>query len=361
MTTGRASVLVKPNDIQTWDVPIVQPEPGGILVRMVVGGVCGSDLHVVSGETGVIPFPIILGHEGIGRIEALGAGVMKDYVGNDVSQGDLVYWCPISLCHACYTCTVKEAVPCENSTFFEHADKPNWGCYSEYAWLPRGMAFFRVPDDASLDAIAALGCALPSAIGGLERAGGVKVGETVVVQGAGPVGLSLVVLASLAGAKNIIVIDGNESRLRIAASLGATATIAMAGTADERRREIFDICGKAGPDLVIEAAGVMPALTEGLELTGTHGRYLIMGVWGDVGTYPIPVGTFGWKNLTVFGYTFSKPKHYYAALTLATELQDRLPLADLVTHRFNISQAAEAIETVKAGAAVKALIDPSLG
>ncbi len=358
--TGKAAVLVKPKDIQIWDVPIVSPEPGGILVQMLVGGVCGSDLHVVSGETGVIPFPIILGHEGIGRIKALGAGVIKDYVGVEVKEGDLVYWCPIALCHACYTCTVKEAVPCENSTFFEHAERPNWGCYSEYAWLPRGMAFFRMPDEASLDAVAALGCALPSAIGGLERAGGVKIGDTVVIQGAGPVGLSLAVLASLAGAQHIIVIDSNARRLAIAANLGATLTIAMDGTAEERRRQVFDLTGPAGPDLVIEAAGALPALHEGLELVGNHGRYLIMGVWGEVGVYPLPVGIFGWRNITLYGYTFSKPKHYYRALQLATRLQDRLPLAELVTHRFSIGKAAEAIDVVKSGAAVKAVIDLSI-
>jgi threonine dehydrogenase-like Zn-dependent dehydrogenase len=169
------------------------------------------------------------------------------------------------------------------------------------------------------------------------------------------------VLASLAGAQHIIVIDGNEQRLAIAASLGATLTISMDGTAEDRRRQVFDVTGLAGPNLVVEAAGALPALQEGLELVGTRGSFLIMGVWGDVGVYPLPVGIFGWRNVTLYGYTFSKPKHYYAALQLAVRLQDRLPLAELVTHRFGIDDAARAIAFVKAGGAVKAVIDPSIG
>ena len=97
------------------------------------------------------------GHEGVGRVERLGPGVTTDYAGVPVKTGDLVYWAPIALCHRCHSCTVLEETPCENSQFFEHADKPNWGSYADYAVLPTGLAFFRVPDGTSTDAVIALG------------------------------------------------------------------------------------------------------------------------------------------------------------------------------------------------------------
>jgi D-arabinose 1-dehydrogenase-like Zn-dependent alcohol dehydrogenase len=122
MRTGRATVLVEPNRLETWEVPVVDPEPGGALVSVVIGGVCGSDLHITSGEAGVMPFPIILGHEGVGRVEKLSPGVTTDYAGTPVKPGDLVCWSPIALCHRCYSCTVREETPCENSRFFERAD-----------------------------------------------------------------------------------------------------------------------------------------------------------------------------------------------------------------------------------------------
>jgi len=83
MRTGRATVLVETDRVETWEVPVVDPEPGGALVRVVIGGVCGSDVHIASGAAGEMPFPIILGHEGVGIVEKLGQ-IDKDYAGVSV-------------------------------------------------------------------------------------------------------------------------------------------------------------------------------------------------------------------------------------------------------------------------------------
>lgn len=360
MKTGKAAVMVEKNRLETWEVPIPEPEAGGALVRVILGGVCGSDVHILSGEAGEMPFPIILGHEGVGRIERLGPGVEKDYAGVPVKPGDLVYWAPIALCHRCHSCTVLEETPCENSQFFEHAEKPNWGSYADYAWLPNGLAFFRLPDGAQPEAVAALGCALPTALRGFDRCGPIRIGETVVVQGAGPVGLSAVLLAAEAGAREIIVIDGVEGRLETARRLGATATVSLAMPASERRRAIYELAGASGPNVVVEAAGALPAFPEGVELAGNHGRYIILGLWGAIGTQPISPRDTTLKNLTIAGATFPKPKHYYEAMHLAARLQDRVPLAGLITHRFGIAQAGVALELVKSGNTVKAVIDPEI-
>lgn len=359
MATGRATVLVEPNRIETWDVPVVDPEPGGALVRVVVGGVCGSDVHITSGEAGVMPFPIILGHEGVGRIEKLG-GIDTDYAGVPVKQGDLVYWSPIALCHRCHSCNVLDETPCDNSQFFEDAAKPNWGSYADFAWLPNGLAFFKLPGDADPLAVAALGCALPTVLRGFDRCGPVRLGETVVVQGAGPVGLSAILVARQAGAREVIVINAFDKRLDVAKSLGATATISLKDSAEERKRKIYDITGMAGPSLVVEAAGVLPAFPEGVDLTGVHGRYVILGLWGAIGTQPISPKDMTTKNLTIAGATFPKPKHYYEAMHLAAYLQNQVPLAGLVTHRYSIKDASKALDAVQGGDAIKVIIDPEL-
>ncbi len=359
MATGRATVLVEPNRIETWDVPIVDPEPGGALVRVVVGGVCGSDVHITSGEAGVMPFPIILGHEGVGRVEKLG-GIETDYAGVPVKPGDLVYWSPIALCHRCHSCTVLDETPCDNSRFFEHAEKPNWGSYADYAWLPSGLAFFKLPDGADPLAVASLGCALPTVLRGFDRCGPVRMGEAVVVQGAGPVGLSAVLVARQAGAREVIVIDAFDKRLEMARSLGATATISLSESAAERKRQVYDITGTGGPSLVVEAAGALPAFPEGVDLTGPHGRYVILGLWGAIGTQPISPRDMTTKNITIAGATFPKPKHYYEAMHLAARLQEQVPLAALVTHRYAIKDAEKALDAVHKGEVIKAIIDPEL-
>jgi 5-exo-hydroxycamphor dehydrogenase len=360
MKLGKAAVMVAKNRLETWEVPVPEPEPGGALVKVLLGGVCGSDVHILSGEAGEMPFPIVLGHEGVGRIEKLGAGVATDYAGVPVTPGDLVYWAPIALCHRCYSCTVQEETPCENSRFFEHAEKPNWGSYADYAWLPSGLAFFRLPDHAQPEAVASLGCALPTVLRGFDRCGQIRLGDTILVQGAGPVGLSAIMVAAEAGAREIIVIDGAAKRLEIARSLGASAVISLALAPEERRRAVYDRTGPAGPDVVIEAAGVLAAFPEGVDLAGHHSRYIILGLWGATGTQPISPRDMTIKNLTVAGASFPKPKHYYHAMHMATRLQEKYALASLVSHRFGIAQAAEALESVKAGLVIKAVIDPTI-
>lgn len=356
---GKAAVMVEKNRLETWSVEIANPEPGGAVVSVVLGGVCGSDVHILSGEAGDMPFPIILGHEGVGRIEQLG-GIETDYAGVPVAPGDLVYWSPIALCRRCYSCTVLEETPCENTRYFEDAAKPNWGSYADYAWLPNGMPFYRLPDHANPDAVAALGCALPTVLRGFDRSGPVHIGDAVLVQGAGPVGLSATLLAAQSGAREIIVIDASPARLAAARSLGATAVVSLSDTPDERRRQIYDRVGSAGPDVVIEAAGALPAFPEGVELAGIHSRYIILGLWGAIGTQPISPRDLTLKNLTIAGASFPKPQHYYHAMHLAARLQDEVPLAELVTHRYPISAAHEALDVTKRGIAVKAVIDPTL-
>ena len=360
MTTARACVLVEPNRLETWDVPIFDPPMGGALVRVLVGGVCGSDVHITKGEAGEMPFPIILGHEGVGMIERLGPNTTTDYAGVPVKAGDLVYWAPIAVCHRCHTCTVLEESPCENSQYFEDASKPNWGSYADYAILPNGLAFFRLPDGTDPDAVIALGCALPTALRGFDRCGPVRMGETVVVQGAGPVGLSAVLLANLSGAREVIVIDSHENRLAVAKSLGATAVVSLKDSAEERRRQIYDRVGANGPDVVVEAAGVLQAFPEGVNIAGNHGRYIILGLWGAIGTQPISPRDLTLKNLTIAGATFPKPKHYHGSLQIAARLQHELPLAALVTHRFGIKGAAAALDATARGQVIKAVIDPTI-
>lgn len=357
---GKAAVLVKPNQLETWEVPIADPEAGGIVVRTIVGGVCGSDVHIANGDAGEMPFPIILGHEGVGRIEKLGAGVDRDYAGVDVKPGDLVVWSPIPLCGRCYSCTVLNQTPCDNTQYFEHAEKPNWGSYSDYAWLPRGMAFYKLPKGCDPLAVAALGCALPTVLRGFDRCGPVQLNDAVVVQGAGPVGLSAVLVASRMGARSITILDRAPERLKAAEHLGATNIVSLDLPPEERRRAVLDVTGPGGADVVIECAGVLQAFPEGVDLTGPHGRYIVLGLWGAIGTQPISPRDLTVKNLTIGGAAFPAPRNYYHAMHLAARLQDKVPLADLVSHRFKISDAAKALDVTHSGAATKAIIDPTL-
>ncbi|HWI71312.1 MAG TPA: zinc-binding dehydrogenase, partial [Baekduia sp.] len=150
-------------------------------------------------------------------------------------------------------------------------------------------------------------------------------------------------------------------RLEVARSLGATHTVSLTELDAEQRRElIYDLVGPHGPDVVVEAAGALPAFGEGVELCGDYGRYIVLGLWGAMGESAITPRLLTTKNMTIGGATFAKPKHYHAAMQLAARLQDRYPLAGLVTHRYGIEQAGEALQAIEHAAAIKAVIDPTI-
>jgi threonine dehydrogenase-like Zn-dependent dehydrogenase len=357
--TNRAAVLVEPKNLEIRDVPTPDPQPGGITVDLLYGGVCGSDVHLYTGQAGALPFPVILGHEGVGRIAKLGVGVAFDYASASVREGDLVYWSPIALCNACYTCTVLEQTPCEKSSFFEHADKPNWGTYQERVWIPARQPFYKLPTGADPLALAALGCALPTALKAFDQVCPVRAGDTVVIQGAGPVGLAAAMMASISGAAEVVVIDSVARKLEVARSMGATVTLSPADTtAEERRDAIYALSGPTGPQVVLEATGALNAFTEGSDLTGVNGTYVVVGLWGPVGATDVHPGDISWRNKVIGGATFPKAKHYYRAVQLAARLQDRFPIADLVTHQFAVEDSVAALHAVENGEAIKALIAP---
>ena len=105
---------------------------------------------------------------------------------------------------------------------------------------------------------------------------------------------------------------------------------------------------------------MLQAFPEGVDLTGNYGRYIILGLWGAIGTQPISPRDMTTKNITIAGATFPKPKHYHEALHLAARLQGDYPLAELVTHRFGIAGALDALEATAKGAVIKAIIDPAI-
>lgn len=358
---ARAAVLVAEGVVETREVPVFEPEAGGLLVSVVLGGVCGTDLHMIHELASEYPLPIILGHEGVGRIEKLGERMDRDSAGEPVKVGDLIYWSPMVACNQCYTCTILESSPCTEAAHFAEAAKPSWCSHADYAWLPRGMSFFKVPEGASIDAIMALGCALPTAVGSIGVGGGIRFGESVVVQGAGPVGLAAVLVARVSGAREIIAVDNNELRLERAKQLGATNTLSLAKlSAEERKAAVLELCGRAGPDLIVEAAGTLAAFPEGISLGGQAGRYVVAGIWGAAGEISTTPRELVLKNMTVRGSMAPRPKYYYHALHLAARAADQFPLADLITHRFGLDQAADAYRAVQSGEAVKVVIDPSI-
>lgn len=349
----------EPLEIRQVDIP--PPEPGGVLLRVVIAGVCGTDAHRLNGDIPRPPAPVAFGHEGIGRIEALGDGVSADTSGAPVAVGDLVYFSPATVGGIPAS---GQATPGDNNAPWPvPADRPSVATYQDWAWLAKSIAFFRIPDGTSPEAVIAFGCAMPTAIGGMTRLGGVKPGQTVVVQGCGPVGLSATLLTSLAGAGQIIVIGAPDERLRAAERFGAHAVLPLESTTPQQRKAaIMELTGGRLADVVIEATGKIQAFDEGLSLLAPEGRYLILGLYsgpGDVGINVVRLNNFSQSIIGSLGP--ASIEDLQTVVDLARDHGERLGFADLVTHRFPLAETADAIAAVGSGAAIKAVVLPETG
>src|SRR3984957_4938887 len=272
--TGRPAVLESFGAaFEVREFPVPTPAPGAIVVAIDVATVCGSDLHIWEGQLGgtyTVPMPLIIGHEMVGRVVSLGQGAERDSVGQTLSQGDRVIWAN-EPCRHCYTCTVeRELTLCPNRRLAGLLDcnvAPHfYGAFAEYGYISPGAGRLRVPDDVQSPWAPAGSGALRTVINTVEAAGRVDFLDSVVVQGAGPLGLFTTALLSLHSPRHLIVVGAPPERLELAREWGATHTVSIERyrEAAERREAIHTITGRGGPSVAIEVSGANGAAAEGI-------------------------------------------------------------------------------------------------
>ena len=354
-----------PIEIRTFEV--APPPPEGINVKVEFAGICGTDPHLWKAEF-PLPGDTILGHEGIGIVTAMHDTVSVDHASERLQVGDRVYWSAIRPCGQCYECTiVHDECGCPNSFFMSpfaqaQAERRTWATYSEYVTLDRRNSFYKVDKTVPPEAFIALGCALPTmhqAVGRLPG-GGIQRQENVVVQGAGAVGLAALMMAKLAGARKVVVLEASQLRMENAKAFGADACIDVkSSTLEERKAKIAEIMGPKGVGLVIECSGVISAVPEGLGLLARRGKYLLIGTWAGKGEVPFDPFVIVNKAITIQGSTYAAPKDYHNAVRTVEASHTRFPLLKCITHRFPLSETQKGLEAVMKGEVVKGVIVPS--
>jgi len=335
-------------------------EPGAILLQTLASEVCGTDAHLWNGQLAGVPYPIIPGHVSVGRIAE--ASQAEDVDGRPLRPGQIVTFLDVyGTCGRCWYCTVAHATTrCPERRVYGvtlSSDDGLLGGWSEYIHLKPGVHVIPLPEALDWRAFMAGGCGMPTALHAVTLAG-IAFGDTVVVQGAGPVGLCAAALAQLRGAGAVIVIGGPALRLQAAARLGADATIDIADTTpDERLARIRDLTHGRGADVTIEATGVPEAVPEGMRLTRDAGRYVVVGQYTDVGSATFnPHLDLNQKHLDVRGCWGSDVGHLYRAVRVMA--RHRFGWTDLITREYPLEDAQQALEDVAAQTVVKALIVP---
>ncbi|QIZ01821.2 zinc-binding dehydrogenase [Streptomyces sp. S1D4-11] len=360
---SRALVLEEfdqPLKLREFDLP---PAPaGGLVVACGYGGVCGTDLHLQKGHLAV-PTPLVLGHEGLGVVHELGPGTGVDAAGRPLRVGDAVMWASSIACGVCVPCRqYREPTLCEQRRTYgvnrSTAEEPALsGAWAEHIVLRPGTTVVRL--DPGVDQVAAmsLACAGPTVVHALHERRPVRLGETVLVQGSGPVGLAAAALAQLSGAGKVIIVGGPAERLRLAAEAGigdVHIDIAGAATPQEVPAEVLEATGGLGADLVIECAGVPAAVAQGLSLARRGGSYLVIGQYTDAGDTVLNPHQIVFRQLDVIGSWAFSGAHLVEYVKLLPALTARFDLARLVTV-FPLSDHAEALARVSDGSVMKAV------
>ncbi|HET8641314.1 MAG TPA: Zn-dependent alcohol dehydrogenase [Pseudonocardiaceae bacterium] len=345
-----------PLSVEDLTLPALQP--GQVRVRLAATGVCHSDLSLANG-TMTHELPVVLGHEGAGRIAELGPEVTGLAVGDPV----LLNWAPA--CRRCWHCEHGEPYLCSNATLAWQRPYARLADGSDvYPGL--GTAAFatetviaadacvRLPDDVPLDQAALLGCAVLTGVGAVLNAARVQPGETVMVVGLGGVGLCAVQGARIAGAGRVIAVDPAPEKAELAVRLGATDVLEPS---PDLARRVRGLTEGRGVDHAIECVGRADTIRGAWSATRRGGRTTVVGMGSRSDTLTFNALEIAHWARTLTGCMFgnSDPAADLPAL-IEHYRAGRLDLAALVTDRIGLDQVGPAFEAMQAGRGARSLV-----
>jgi threonine dehydrogenase-like Zn-dependent dehydrogenase len=360
----RAAVMVAPEKpLEVRDYPAPEMEPGSVLLQTIFSEVCGTDVHLYHGRLSGVPYPIIPGHVSVGRISQI-AGEVRDVEGEILQGGDVVAFLDVhETCGRCWYCLVaKASTRCPSRRVYGitySADEGLLGGWSEAIYLKPGVKVIKLPRGLTAERYIAAGCGLPTATHALERAE-VQLGDTVVVQGCGPVGLNAAVLAQLTGATTVIVVGAPRQRLDMARAIGADHIIDIEERGPEERIALVkELTHGRGADVTIEATGNPAAVPEGMRMTRDNGRYVVVGQYTDAGGVEInPHWDINRKHLEIRGCWGSDFSHFYRGILVLAKHGDRFPYEGFISRVYRLEEMNEALADVEGLKVVKAVVQP---
>ena len=358
MTTMLAAVLQSaPGGLRIEEIPIPEPGPGEILVRVSACGVCHTDLHVMKAEV-AFPTPAVMGHEISGTVAALGQGVNGPAIGTPVAAAFIM---PCGTCPACgagrddlcdnfFAMNRLRGTLYDGTTRLRRKDGTPLSMYSmaglaEFAVVP-ATDVFPLAAGLPLQESSVLGCAIFTAYGAVRHGAELRGGERVAVVAAGGVGMNIIQIARAFGASQIIAIDVRDDKLETARRLGATDVVnATTPDATARVRELTD--GR-GVDVAFEVLGLPQTFTQALEVIRDGGRMVAVGIAPGKVTAPVEITRLVRRELRIVGS--------YGART-RSDMPEIIRLAahgmfrpeTMVTQRFPLTQADAAYASLARG------------
>ncbi len=365
----KAAVLYEPNTpLRVEELDLAPPQRGEVLVKIAAAGVCHSDYHIMVGDLAA-PLPSVLGHEGAGVVEAIGEGVTV------VQPGDHVILLFRANCGRCAFCSKGRPALCgttralrasgtmlDGTSRLSRNGEPikhftGVSCFAEKAVLLE-TSLVPIRKDVPLDIAALVGCSVMTGVGAAVNTAGVEPGSSVLVIGAGGVGLNVVMGAHLAGASPIVVADLNAAKLEMAHAFGATDVI------DAGERDVVqatrEICGGEGADYAFEAIGLGKTALQAFNAVRRGGTAVMVGVARPDDTINVSAFDLLFQEKTLKGsfYGSTRPYHDMPRL-LDLYKAGRLPLDKLLSRRYALDDINEAYRALIAGEVARSVVVPN--
>ncbi|MFK8910897.1 Zn-dependent alcohol dehydrogenase [Streptomyces sp. YS-3] len=332
------------------DLEVRDPGPGEVRVAIAAAGLCHSDLSVIDG-TIPFPVPVVLGHEGAGVVEAVGAGVTH------VAPGDHVALSTLANCGACADCDRGRPTMCREAIGrpgrpFSRGGAPvhQFAANSAFAerTVVKAVQAVRIPAGLPLTSAALIGCAVLTGVGAVLNRARVGQGESVVVIGAGGIGLNVLQGARIAGARTVVAVDSNPAKEATARQFGATHFL----TSVDGVREIL----ATGADHVFECVGHVGLVRQAVDLLDRHGQAVLLGMPAPTAEATFaPAAMFLDKSILGCRYGSSRPQYdipRYAELYRTGVLL----LDELVTATYPVEDFAKAVEDTRHGRVARGVL-----
>ncbi|MGO1500712.1 MAG: S-(hydroxymethyl)glutathione dehydrogenase/class III alcohol dehydrogenase [Marinobacter sp.] len=368
MIKSKAAIAWGPNQpLSIEEVDVMPPQAGEVRIRVVASGVCHTDAFTLSGDDPEGIFPVILGHEGGGIVESVGAGVTSLQVGDHV----IPLYTPE--CGECKFCTSGKTNLCgkiretqgkglmpDGTSRFSKNGQPIFhymGCstFSEYTVLPE-ISLAKVNKEAPLEEVCLLGCGVTTGMGAVMNTAKVEEGATVAIFGMGGIGLSAIIGATMAKASRIIAIDINESKFELARKLGATDCI-NPNDYDKPIQEVIVELTDGGVDYSFECIGNVNVMRSALECCHKGwGESVVIGVAGagqEISTRPFQLVTGRvWKG-SAFGGVKGRSE---LPGIVDRYMQGEFKLNDFITHTMGLEKINEAFDLMHEGKSIRSVI-----
>jgi putative phosphonate catabolism associated alcohol dehydrogenase len=359
--TARVALLTRPGgSLELRDVPVPPLGEREVLVRIDACAVCGSDLHTAHGRR-PHPLPAILGHEIAGTVVAVGDGPdVVDVVGQTITAGEQITWSVCVSCGECDRC--RGGLPQKCRLLFKYGHAANdehslAGGFASHVVLRPGTAIVRLPAGLTAVAAAPASCAVATAAAALRVAGDLH-GRSVVVLGAGMLGLSVASLATARGAASVTVVDSRPERLDLLAAAAPQAnTVPWSGDEAGLEHLVTGVLVADGADVVVDAGGSLATAQAALRLIATGGTCVLAGTVAPVGEVAFDPERIVRRQATIRGV------HNYCPDDLSTAVSHLASpagagLASLVGPVMPLDAIDEALVMAAAGTAVRVVVTP---